>query len=792
MASNITTIADKYGVYSDWIELYNANDKEVDLSGFGVSDTLSQPFKYRLPDGVAIAPHGYLVIFCSGNESAAGDEELHVPFSLRAYQEDVVLTSPKGRIVDSHSFVRQESDISMARTENGTGEFASCSTPTPGYPNTEEGYRQFTETLNAALGDVYISELMNMNASTHKAPDGGYYAWVELHNAGGAPVSLLGCGLTDNANNPAKWLFPDVTIAPGEYLVVFASGKNIADAQKKNDLHTNFNISSSGETVYLFNPDGVFMDKLASGLLMSGASRGRAQSGAVLYYAAPTPGGANGEGALGVTAMPKFLTPPGIFDGEIKVELSASPGETIYYTTDCTTPTKNAQAYTGPISVSKNTVIRAVAVRDGYVTGYSNSGTFLFRQDRVDHTLPVVTLVTDPKNLWDDNTGIYVFGANFNPNDEYPFASANFYQRGDHWERPACFSVFDDGGQQVFSQNVSIRIAGSYGRARAQKGFNILAREEYGDNRMRYPFFENRDFTEYKALVLRTGAQDQYAAKICDELSTGLLEGSDVHFLYQAYKPYVLYLNGEYWGVYFMKEKRNRFFVAQHENTDNNKDLDIMKATTFVTYGSSKEWLALMEYVKNHNLSDAQAYAYVEERVDILSFMDYMICEIYVRNSDYANIQYYKMPGGKWKWIYYDFCWSWASEVTHETLNKRLTSTVNCSPLLSALLKNATFKDQFVRRFAELMETVYAPERVLAKVDELTASIASEMAREREKFNAATFRGREQSYNAATYNGWLANIEKVRDFAQKRPDIVKQHLQKELNLSDAYMKEVFG
>lgn len=244
------------------------------------------------------------------------------------------------------------------------------------------------------------------------------------------------------------------------------------------------------------------------------------------------------------------------------MELAAGEGETIYYTTNCTTPTKSSQAYNGPIQVSKNTVIRAVAARDGYLTGFSNSGTFLFRSDHVNHALPIATLVTDPDNLWNSKTGIYATGDNFDPDAPTygeVLTSATYYQakflseeqRDANWERPACFGLFDETGREAFSQNVDIRIGGSFGRGRAQKAFNIAARSEYGKNRMQYSFFDNRDFTEYKSLVLRSGAQDQNRSKIRDELATGLLEGTDIRVLKQAYKPYVLYLNGEYWGMYF-------------------------------------------------------------------------------------------------------------------------------------------------------------------------------------------------------------------------------------------------
>ena len=263
--------------------------------------------------------------------------------------------------------------------------------------------------------------------------------------------------------------------------------------------------------------------------------------------------------------------------------ITAGEGETIRYTTDCTTPNASSEVYSGELSISKNSVIRAAAFRDGYLSGDVATATYLFRSDGVNHALPVVTLVTDPDNLWNSKTGIYATGDQFDP-DAASYAdtlkSATYYQAkfateeqvDTIWEKPAAFSLFDDNGKQVFTQNVGIRIAGSFGRGRAQKGFNVIARKEYGKGSMEYPFFENRPYTEYKAVVLRAGAQDQNRSKIRDELASGLLEGTDINILYQAYRPTVLYLNGEYWGVYFMKEKRNRFFVAQHENTENNVD----------------------------------------------------------------------------------------------------------------------------------------------------------------------------------------------------------------------------
>ena len=796
MASNATTICDSFGSYSDWIELYNSTDTDMDISGFGISDNLSQPMKYRFPDGTTIAAKGYLVVFCSGNEGMQNGE-LHAPFGLRSYGEDVVIANRAGRIIDSYSFKNQETDVSMARIPDGAGELQPNSQPSPGYPNTGAGYSAFDAANRLPLSGVYISEFGGSTGSV--ASD-----WVEIYNSTGSAVNLAGYGISNNPKNPAKWVFPDISIEPGEYLLLYATGS--ADKAQKKNLKLNFCISSTGEALFFFDPNGKLIDKLSAGRMRSGQSYGRDGSDNRYYYADPTPGAQNGKGYEGITQLPAFSVTPGIYDNAVTVAITAGEGETIRYTTDCTTPNASSEVYSGELSLSKNSVIRAAAFRDGYLSGDVATVTYLFRNDGVNHALPVVTLVTAPDNLWNSKTGIYATGDQFDP-DAASYAdtlkSATYYQAkfateeqvDTIWEKPAAFSLFDDNGKQVFTQNVGIRIAGSFGRGRAQKGFNVIARKEYGKGSMEYPFFENRPYKEYKAVVLRAGAQDQNRSKIRDELASGLLEGTDINILYQAYRPTVLYLNGEYWGVYFMKEKRNRFFVAQHENTENNVDLAIGKGFKQRTYGDNSDWVSLYEYATSHDLSSAEAYNYVAERMDVDSFRDYMIAEIYNGNTDTYNFQYYRLKGGKWKFIFYDFCWGFQSP-GHETLAFRMGKTPSdvCSAkLFAAMLQNKGWRDSFCRRFGELLNTAFAPERVSALIDQLYGYVEPEIKREREKFNKDTFMGVKQpNTNLGTYEGFQSEISKLKDFAQKRPEELKRQLQSNLGLSDSYMKEVFG
>ncbi|NLB61253.1 MAG: hypothetical protein GX802_02320 [Clostridiales bacterium] len=794
MASNLSTIMDKNKQFSDWVELYNITDKEIDLSGYGISDDLARPKKYIIPNGVKIPAKGYLLIFCSGEEGLI-DGELHVPFSLRAYEEAVLLSNTDGVVIDSVKFSRLGADVSYARAVDGTGEFENSNTPTPGFPNTQEGFEQFSQLSFFPSTGLYISEISGSN-NTHLAVNSQFHDWIELYNNTGETINLGGYSLSDSANNPAKWVFPNVEIKHGEYYTLLAVSPK-KDVPETNYLVASFGISSEGEYVFLFDTQGNCIDKLGAKHFYTDMSVGRDSSMQIRYYENATPNAKNGDdGYIGLLCAPSFETTPGIYSDTIEVKLDVTEGETLYYTTDATTPTVNSQKYTAPITVNKNTVVRVLAHKDGYFCKFAtNSGTFLFTTDGANHSLPVMALSTDPKNLFDGKTGMYAYGDSFDPSaDTWPYwqKPTNFRQ---DWERPASFEVFNNDGAQVFQQNIGIKITGSFGRGREQKGLAVYARDEYGSSRMKYRFFEDLPFNEYKSLVLRCGAQDQANGKLRDEFSMAVLKGYDVNFLYQDFKPYILYINGEYWGVYFMREKRNRFFVAQHENTNNTTDMDLIKSHTRANYGTVDDWAALRQYILSHDLTIQENYDYVAANIDMDSFIDYMICEIYVANTDYWNCQMYRLyeDGAKWRFIYYDFCWGWDYS-QHKTLTARRQSAQPYSDLFNALLKRNDFRDAFIRRFAELMKTVFEPNRILTILEEMDGYVSPEIERERSIFNSASspYFDYVDPKNYSTFDRYQKGIDYIKSFIKDRPAIVKQQIQEEFNLSDEYMAEVFG
>jgi hypothetical protein len=168
----------------------------------------------------------------------------------------------------------------------------------------------------------------------------------------------------------------NVTLDAGEYLTVLASGKNVADAQKKNNLETNFGLSSAGGVVFLFSPEGEILDKLQVPKAHADVSYGRSDT-SLLFYEKPTPNAANGSGFAGYAEEPKILTPGGTFDSPQQVTVEVPENCTVTYTTDGTLPTESSNRYNGSISISKTTPLRVRAFESGYMASDIVSQTYV-------------------------------------------------------------------------------------------------------------------------------------------------------------------------------------------------------------------------------------------------------------------------------------------------------------------------------------------------------------------------------------------------------------------------------
>ncbi len=297
---------------------------------------------------------------------------------------------------------------------------------------------------------------------------------------------------------------------------------------------------------------------------------------------------------------------------------------------------------------------------------------------------------------------------------------------------------------------------------------------------MEHKFFNNLPYTEYSSLVLRNGGQDQWYAKIKEAVVLSLVEGR-TKVLTQAYKTYVVYINGQYWGVYFLQEKRNEDFIARHEGISEPDSINLLYGSgqKYVINGTNEEYKELYYYVTSHDMSRKESFDYLAERFDTDSFMDLMVNQIYMANSDYYNLEFYQAPGGKWKQIFYDFCWAFR-EPEHKTLTLRMDPDNGGSTMFNALLKYEPWRKEFIERFAWAIKDIYSTERMLGVIDEVAGTVASEMPAERSKFTDVKAKD------------WNAQVEKLRDFARKRPEEMKKQLKSYFNLSDEEMARLFG
>ena len=847
MARNGTTTAGPNGQYPDWIELCNTATLPVDLSGCGISDDIRKPYKFTFPQGTTIGAGEYLLLWCMADQV---DGYISLPFNLSGSKGDaVILVDQNGGILDMYEFTAQEKDSSMIRGYQANGDldtqsgFSVTDKPTPGYPNTSAGYAAFDKQRNPDVGvhDITFSEILSDGYRYHLdakgvPDDDDQGKWVELYNRSDQTVSLTGYSLSDNEKKPTKWVFPEGTSIAGKgYLILYMSGslplegkdeKSVTADMKARTL--NFSVSGQGETLYLYNDKGTLIDRVTVPMSMACVSYARVGDTWGLCET-PTQGAANTAPLLGSAYCdaPTVSLPSGVYHGKQVISMEIPAGTYVTYTLDSTTPTESSTRYRAgeQLTFDTNAVLRARAFSENGTLYKSQvvSNTYVIVGDKQttdahDSTLPVCFLVTDPDNLFNVDYGIYVVGSHYQgktaatewttPSNDRKLG-ANYNQRGREWERPAHWTYTSSGGKEVlFESDLMIRIFGSFSRYQRQRNFALIARKGYGGSTLDYPFFSNRPFESYESLVLRCSAKDAVATKIRDCLMTGLLEDGGVDLCVQAYVQTALYLNGQYWGVYNLREKVSRAYIAQHYSVTNKDSIDILRGNGVLVSGDPKavdDYNALIDFCKSKNcdLSNYGDYEYVCSQMDVENFALYCAAEIIVGNNDSGNIKWWRSSekDGKWRWIYYDFCDAMArndekdDSVTNGYRRDFFSKYFNpeghgagkgfSTVLARSLLKNNEFVEIFLKACALMVNDVYSPEKIDAKVDVLSSTIASEIEWDFPRWDL-------------TVKNWKAHINNVRGYANHYQEYyfkyLKAYIKKNTNykLTDEKMMQIFG
>ena len=633
--------------------------------------------------------------------------------------------------------------------------------------------------VDAGAQDLRINEILANNQMCCPDDEGDFSDWIEIYNAGNRRVDLTGMYITDDLGNPTDFQIAadsltTVTVEPGEFLVLWADG-DIEDGL----THLGFGLRGAGEQVGLFAADGItLIDSLSFGPQQPDVSFGRKPDGGDSWFflEEPSPGQSNrSTGKLAFSEPPLFSRFRGVYDGNVSLQLFHPVAEAlITYTTDGAVPTRASSSYWGsPILLTATTVVRARAFTAGNVGSDVVTHTFLIDEQ---FTLPVVSIATDPPNLWDDEIGIYVEG-----NDR------NYLK---DWERPASIEFFETDGELGFASDVGLEIHGGWSRRLPQKSVAINFRSKYGTGVLEYRLFAGKEIDEFTEFILRNSGNDWANTLMRDAILQSLIEDR-VDLDYQAYQPAILFLNGQYWGIHNLRERINASYISSNYGIPE-PGIELLEERAQVRIGDANHYDDLLAFLAESDMSAPETLQQVDAKMETDQFINYQLSEIYFANTDWPsnNIEFWRprTAEGRWRWILFDTDFGFnlklaltPSTPDHNTLEFASASDGAPYPnppwatfLLRTLLEAPDFRDRFVQRFTGHLNTTFQPEHVIALIDSLRDNVVAEIPRHAARWSSfpAPFYGDPFS----SVESWEANLEVMREFARQRVDIVRQHL----------------
>jgi len=678
--------------------------------------------------------------------------------------------------------------------------------------------------------DLVINEFLASNSSVNADPDFGDYAdWIELYNRGVETINLGAFFVTDNLADSAKWSFPDgVVLAPGEFLILWADSKDTVLAA----YHSNFKLSSRGEEIAVFDSTGILLDSVVFQDQTQNFSFGRQPDGGADWYSfdVPTPGASNTQEVYLQAGDPQFSLPAGFYSEDQLLELWTGDSQSvIHYTLNGDEPTLSSPVYTDPIplasrvgeanvfseirttkdpylwlpdwippagEVFKANVIRARAFRDG-----SNPSNIITRSYLVDGSMvqrysgiAVISINSDSKHLFDHHSGIYVPGVSHQSGNS---GSGNYFQ---DWEKPAHIEFFEPGGELGFSQDVGISIQGGTSPASPQKGLHVIARGSYGKNRIEYPLFQDdpssaRELFEFKRFIIRAWGSLITGSLFNDAYAHRLMAQNDLDI--QAYRPAVVFINGEYWGLHALREaSKNSWYYQYHHGIDReNPGYDILLHSerngapfAYIDEGDADHWNAMMNFIRSKDMNLDENFSYLSTQMDMENFVAYMGHCIYLGKWDWPNNNDAswrpRTADGKWRWIQFDmetgFGVATGLGPEYSGLGPQLNmfdaaikgihipnfGTYGPHPILAEIYQNEDFREAFIDWFLEKLDHEFHPDTMNQVLDEMAAEIRPYM---EEYHHRWPFIGNVRG-------SWESALDMIREFNDQRQNYVKAQL----------------
>lgn len=617
----------------------------------------------------------------------------------------------------------------------------------------------------SSSSQVVINEFCFANYSDYGLGGGWnqeYEDWVEFYNPTGAAANIGGYFLSDNLNNPTKWEIPAGTTVPANgYLIILVSGTGDFDPGYLGELNTSFKLTqTAGEELVFTNPLGNVIETYDFDVLtpnQANHSWARDTNGGTTWsiHTDPTPEASNG-GATGTSyaAKPTFSLQAGYYPGAVNVTIETTvPGATIRYTTNGNEPTAASTIYTGPVAINATTVLRArVYSSDPQILpGFIETNTYFIGPDQ--HTIKVTSVsgTTLGDGAWNGDELMHI-------------------------------EFFDENGNFLAEAQGDSNEHGNDSNAYPQRGFDYVTRDALGyDNEVQYPLINTTDRPSYERLIFKAAANDNYpfsnGAHIRDAYCHQLSILGGLHLDERSTESSILYINGQYWGVYEIREKVDDYDYTEYYRDQPEGFVDFLKTWggTWEEYGSGDDWYELVDFITTNDMTNQANYDYVLTQYNHMSLIDYFVLNGYVVCTDWLNWNTAwwrgRNPLGdarRWRYALWDNDNTFGHGANFTGVGNTNPNADPCQiddmgdvggqghvPVLNALFDNEEFLADYIQRYATLSNSIFSCDRMIEVLDSMIAVIEPEMQRQIDRWGG-------------TMAGWQNNVQEVRDFILQR------------------------
>ena len=812
-SSNSNVIQDIDGDYPDWIELFNNSSTLINLSSFYLTDDEDELTKWQFPN-VELEPDSLLLIFASGKDRS--ETVQHWETIIREGDNCKYLVPQSNPSNEWKSIGYNDSNWLTGQTGIGYGDNddnTTISQTITAYLRckfTIEDINQVSGLfLNIDFDDGFVAYLNGQEIARENLGAIGsqtFYNTVATadHEAqlyqgnspNGFPISG-NIALLENGENVLSIEVHNVSNTSSDLtLIPFLSvGYNSTPNNSRGSLdflnlqethlHTNFKLNDSGELLIISNDSGGIEDSLFTRNQISDISFGRFPNGSenLFFFNSPTPGKGNlDNGFTDFILPPTFSSERGFYNSAFFLDIiNPNSVGTIKYTIDGSEPDEHSTVYTNQLVISGISVIRAKIFGNNILASKTETHTYFVNQEQ---RLPIVSLTTNPEHFFDSDSGIYVKG----PNAEaaFPYFNANFWQ---DWERPIHLEFFEENKKFGFEIDCGVKIFGQWSRGNDQKSLAIYARGKYGYSEIDYKLFSNSDIEKFQSIVLRNAGNDWNRSMLRDALASKIVSPLDIDK--QNYRPVVVYLNGEYWGIHNLREKVNEHFLESHHNISGD-DINIIENNFQLVHGDKGNYEEFYYSLTNMDMTTDDAYNYINSNIEIDEFIDYCITEIFIDNRDWPgnNIKFWQQRSinSKWRWILYDTDFGfgiWDGDAyKFNTLQFALDDNGPGWPnppwstfLLRKFIENETFKNKFIGRYSTYSNTIFSPDYINQIITEFFSKISPEIPTHFQKWGGH-------------YSNWLNEITSLRTFANLRATYLSLYFKSVFGISGNYQLSI--